>query len=75
MPKGVESLAALTAAICCIRILEDKPWLWDSGQQDLGKGPEGARVSGAKQEPAQRPVPIKGLKGQAERHRLVPEGP
>lgn len=37
MPKEMESLAALTAAICCIRILEDKPWLWDSGSAGFGE--------------------------------------
>lgn len=37
MPEEVDSLAALTAAICCIRILEDKPWLWDSGSAGFGE--------------------------------------
>lgn len=37
MPREMESLAALTAAVCCIRILQDKPWLWDSISAGFGE--------------------------------------
>lgn len=71
----MESLAALTAAICCIRILQDKPWLWDSGSAGFGERTRRSKgiwsQAGACTETC---TYLRGLKGQAERHRLVPEG-
>lgn len=63
-----------TGVVGCIRLLEDKPWLWDPGSAGLGERTRRSKGLWSQEvfpEPCTYP---RGLKGQAEQHRLVPEG-